>query len=42
MSDSHDGDYLEHLRTWQGFTRLIVWGIAATTVVLIGMALVLL
>ena len=42
MSDSHDAEYLEHVETWRGFTRLIIGGIAAIVVVLIGMAVVLL
>ncbi len=42
MSDSHDAEYLEHVTTWQGFTRLIIGGTATVVVVLIGMAVVLL
>ena len=42
MSDSHDAEYLEHARTWRGFTRLMIWGTAIVAVVLIGMAAVLL
>ena len=42
MNDSHDAEYLEHARTWQGFTRLIIGGIATIVVVLVGMAFVLL
>ncbi len=42
MSDSHDADYQDHVRTWQGFTRLIIGGTATVVVVLIGMAAVLL
>ncbi len=40
MSDSHDADYLEHVETWRGFTRLIIGGIAIVVVVLICMAVV--
>ena len=42
MSDSHDAEYLDHVRTWRGFTRLIVWGTAIVVATLIAMAVVLL
>ena len=42
MSDSHDAEYLEHVKTWRGFTRLMIWGIAVVVATLIAMALVLL
>ena len=42
MSDCHDAEYLEHLNMWKAFTRFIVWGIALTVAILVGMALTLL
>ena len=38
MNDSHDAEYLEHARTWEGFTKLTTYGVVFVVVVLLGMA----
>ena len=42
MSDSHDAEYRDHLRTWQGFTRFATWGVVLVFAALVAMALLLL
>lgn len=42
MSERQDADFIEHVKTWHGFTRLIISGIVLVVLVLVGMALTLL
>mgnify|MGYP000014603590 CR=1 FL=1 len=41
MSDSHDAEYRDHLRTWQGFVRVATWSVVLVVATLIAMALTL-
>ena len=42
MNDSTDAEYLDHARTWEGFTRFMTYGVIVVVLVLIGMAMALL
>ena len=42
MSDSQNAEYMEHAKTWRGFTRFVNVGIALVVIILVGMALSLL
>ncbi len=42
MSGNHDADFQQHVATWNGFTRLVTWGIVIVIAILVGMALTLL
>ena len=42
MNDSTDAEYLDHARTWEGFTRFMIYSVIVIVLVLIGMAVTLL
>lgn len=42
MNDSTNAQYLDHVRTWEGFTRFVTYGIIFVICVLLGLAMLLL